>query len=61
MSKKLRQAYAVGPANVEIRVYTDRAELWPISIGMYGGTLQISSRVDRVTNPRAFHRQRPDA
>ncbi len=46
--------YMVGPANVEIRVYTDRAELWPISIGMYGGTLQISSRVDRVTDPPRF-------
>jgi uncharacterized protein involved in outer membrane biogenesis len=46
--------YTVGPANVEMRVYTDRAELWPISIGMYGGTLQISSRVDRVTDPARF-------
>ena len=46
--------HIVGPANVEIRVYTDRAELWPISIGMYGGTLQISSRVDRVTDPARF-------
>ena len=48
------KAYTVGPANVEIRVYTDRAELWPISIGMYGGTLQISARVDRVTDPARF-------
>jgi uncharacterized protein involved in outer membrane biogenesis len=46
--------YTVGPANIEIRVYTDRAELWPISIGMYGGTLQLSSRVDRVTDPARF-------
>jgi uncharacterized protein involved in outer membrane biogenesis len=46
--------YMVGPANVEVRVYNDRAELWPISIGMYGGTLQISSRVDRVTVPARF-------
>jgi AsmA protein len=46
--------YAVGPANVEMRVYTDRAELWPISIGMYGGTLQISSRVDRAAIPPRF-------
>ncbi len=46
--------YTVGPANVEMRVYTDRAELWPISIGMYGGTLQISSRVDRATDPPRF-------
>jgi len=54
VEKITTKPYVVGPANVEIRVYTDRAELWPISIGMYGGTLQISSRVDRVTNPPRF-------
>ncbi len=54
IEKITTKPYAVGPANVEIRVYTDRAELWPISIGMYGGTLQISSRVDRVTEPARF-------
>jgi AsmA protein len=54
VEKITTKPYAVGPANVEIRVYTDRAELWPISIGMYGGTLQISSRVDRVTDPPRF-------
>ena len=37
------------------RVFTDRAELWPISIGMYGGTLQLSSRIDRVTQPARFY------
>ena len=42
IEKITTKPYSVGPANVEIRVYTDRAELWPISIGMYGGTLQIS-------------------
>jgi uncharacterized protein involved in outer membrane biogenesis len=54
IEKITTKPYTVGPANVEIRVYTDRAELWPISIGMYGGTLQISSRVDRVTDPARF-------
>ena len=54
IEKITTKPYAVGPANVEIRVYTDRAELWPISIGMYGGTLQLSSRIDRVTNPARF-------
>jgi hypothetical protein len=54
IEKITTKPYAVGPANIEIRVYTDRAELWPISIGMYGGTLQISSRVDRVTDPARF-------
>ncbi len=54
VEKITTKPYTVGPANVEIRVYTDRAELWPISIGMYGGTLQISSRVDRATDPPRF-------
>ncbi|MGH9592146.1 MAG: AsmA family protein, partial [Bryobacteraceae bacterium] len=54
IEKITTKPYTVGPANVEIRVYNDRAELWPISIGMYGGTLQISSRVDRSTDPARF-------
>ncbi len=54
IEKITQKPYTVGPANVEIRVYTDRAELWPISIGMYGGTLQISSRVDRISDPARF-------
>jgi uncharacterized protein involved in outer membrane biogenesis len=54
VEKITQKPYTVGPANVEIRVFTDRAELWPISIGMYGGTLQLSSRIDRVTEPARF-------
>jgi len=54
VEKITTRPYAVGPANVEMRVYTNRAELWPISIGMYGGTLQLSSRIDRVTDPARF-------
>jgi uncharacterized protein involved in outer membrane biogenesis len=54
VEKITTKPYAVGPANIEMRVYSDRAELFPISIGMYGGTLQISSRVDRATDPPRF-------
>lgn len=54
IEKIIQKPYTVGPANAEVRVYTDRAELWPVSIGMYGGTLQISTRVDRVTDPARF-------
>jgi uncharacterized protein involved in outer membrane biogenesis len=54
VEKITSKPYVVGPANVEIRVFTDRAELWPISIGMYGGTLELSSRIDRVTDPARF-------
>jgi uncharacterized protein involved in outer membrane biogenesis len=54
VEKITENPYTVGPANVEVRVFTDRAELWPISIGMYGGTLQLSSRVDRLSDPARF-------
>jgi len=54
IEKITTKPFMVGPANVEMRVYTDRAELWPISIGMYGGTLQLSSRIDRATDPARF-------
>ena len=54
IEKIISKPYTVGPANAEIRVYGNRAELWPITVGMYGGTLQVSSRVDRVTNPARF-------
>src|SRR5271169_893887 len=33
IEKITTKPYMVGPANIETRVYTDRAELWPISIG----------------------------
>jgi uncharacterized protein involved in outer membrane biogenesis len=54
VEKITSKPYTVGPANVQLRIYTDRAELFPISIGMYGGTLQISSRVDRSSDPPRF-------
>ena len=54
VEKITTKPYTVGPANIEMRVFTDRAELFPITIGMYGGTLQISSRIDRATDPPRF-------
>jgi uncharacterized protein involved in outer membrane biogenesis len=54
VEKITAKSYTLGPANAEMRIFTDRAELWPISIGMYGGTLQFSSRVDRLTAPARF-------
>jgi AsmA protein len=54
VEKITTKPYEVGPANIEIRVFTDRAELFPINIGMYGGTLQISSRINRASDPPQF-------
>jgi len=53
IEKITTKPYTVGPANAEMRIYTDRAEM-PVTLGMYGGTLQITSRVDRVTTPARF-------
>ena len=54
VEKITTKPYTVGPANIEMRVFTNRAELFPITIGMYGGTLQISSRIDRANDPPRF-------
>jgi hypothetical protein len=54
IEKITTKPYTVGPANAEMRIYTDRAEIWPVTLGMYGGTLQISSRVDRAGTPARF-------
>jgi uncharacterized protein involved in outer membrane biogenesis len=54
IEKIAMKPYTLSPAHAEIRVFTDRAELWPIAIGMFGGTLEVSSRVDRTTRPARF-------
>src|SRR5712691_1806177 len=42
IEKITTKPYTVGPAIAEMRIYTDRAEIWPVTLGMYGGTLEIS-------------------
>lgn len=54
IEKITTKPYTVGPANAEMRIYTDRAEIFPVTLGMYGGTLQVSSRVDRASTPARF-------
>lgn len=48
------QPYAGSNASAEIRVFTDRVELWPVSAEFCGGTLQVSARSDRTQAPRRF-------
>ena len=46
--------YTAGNATAEVRLFTDRLELWPITVQLYGGILQVSARVDRRQVPERF-------
>src|SRR5207253_833632 len=48
------QAYTANNATAEIRLFTDRIELWPVTLALYGGTLQISARADHAQVPERF-------
>ena len=48
------QPYAAGHAVAEVRIFTDRVELWPVAVELFGGTLQISARADRTQTPERF-------
>ncbi len=41
-------------ARVEVRVFTDRLEAWPMAISAYDGTIGVSARVDRRQSPERF-------
>lgn len=38
----------------EMRVFTDRLEIWPLSMALYGGSLGISAQVDKRQSPERF-------
>jgi len=48
------QTYTAGPLTAELRLFNDRAELWPFTLGIYGGVVQATARVDRVAAPQRF-------
>ncbi len=41
-------------ASAELRLFSDRVELWPLTVELYGGSLQISARADRMVTPERF-------
>jgi len=47
-------SYELNNASADVRVFTDRVEIWPVAAAVYSGTLQISSRVDRRVSPNRF-------
>ena len=46
--------YAGGNASAEIRFYSDRTELWPASVTLYGGTVDFTARTDARQHPERF-------
>ncbi len=46
--------YTANNGLVEVRIFTDRIEAWPVQMQAYGGALQLTARGDRTKNPLRF-------
>jgi len=46
--------YELNNASAEVRIFTDRTEIWPLAASAYGGTLQATARLDRRVSPNRF-------
>lgn len=54
-AEKVRSAPFEGTAaKVDARIFTDRVEIWPVSMNFYEGTIGVSGRVDRRQTPERF-------
>ena len=46
--------YTANSGLVEVRIFSDRIEAWPVQMQAYGGTMQLTVRGDRTKNPLRF-------
>jgi uncharacterized protein involved in outer membrane biogenesis len=46
--------YTANNGLMEVRIFTDRVEAWPVQMQLYGGSLQVSARADRRQDPMRF-------
>ena len=46
--------YTGGNAAADVRIFGDHTEVWPASMTLYGGSLQISARTDAKQTPTRF-------
>lgn len=46
--------YTANNGLVDVRIFTDRIEAWPVQMQLYGGALQVSARGDRRQDPMRF-------
>lgn len=54
-AERIRYApYEATGAKADVRVFTDRMEIWPVTVALYGGSLGVSARVDKRQAPDRF-------
>ncbi len=54
-AERVRTApYEATGARAEMRIFTDRVEIWPVTLALYGGSLGVSARVDKRQSPERF-------
>jgi hypothetical protein len=54
-AKKVRwSGYVAGPATADVRIYSDRLEMWPVTVRFAGGSLQATARTDSTRTPQRF-------
>ena len=54
-AQKIRvKPYAAGPLTVDVRLYAERAEIWPFTLRLEGGSLQATARTDQQQRPPRF-------
>lgn len=54
-AERVRYApYEATGARAEMRIFTDRVEIWPVTLALYGGSLGVSARVDKRQSPERF-------
>jgi uncharacterized protein involved in outer membrane biogenesis len=49
-----REPYTAGPLTAELRVFTDRTEIWPVVLRIADGAVQLTARTDRRQVPQRF-------
>jgi hypothetical protein len=54
-AQKIRvKPYTAGPLTVDVRLYAERAEIWPFTLRLEGGSIQATARTDQQQRPPRF-------
>ena len=54
-AERIRQGpYTAGPLTADLRVFNDRTEIWPFTLHLADGAVQLTARTDRRQVPQRF-------
>jgi hypothetical protein len=54
-AERIRKApYTAGPLTADLRLFTDRTEIWPVTLRWADGAVQLTARTDRRQVPQRF-------